>query len=188
MYNTKDKSNKIHERIAVIAIYLPNVAEIPFENNGELLLEEYRDFLLRCEEIVRQNHNYKDMIVHNTCIYVIFDKAIQTERYSALCTEAESVVVTASQIKNIFCGADCQRKDHIGSCERECIPEQLYAGIGVAEGAAVRINVADPKHRTRSSVWLGKVFEDSRCLAQMAFCDGRDRIRIEDAVFSDVSP
>ena len=68
MCHTNEKNKEIYESIAVIAIYTPNVVEIPFEENREILLDQYREYLLQCSTIMQREKGYRDLIIHNTFI------------------------------------------------------------------------------------------------------------------------
>ena len=169
MCHTNEKNKEIYESIAVIAIYTPNVVEIPFEENREILLDQYREYLLQCSTIMQREKGYRDLIIHNTFICGIFESKIQEEQ--------ERIIEAARQISSI------PRKIND---KAETVLEQLYFGIGVAAGGAVRFSIGNLGIHMAKTVWLGKVLEDARALAQMAFCNGREAVIIADTVSGNI--
>ena len=147
----------VYEDIAVIAIYLPNVSEIPFETNGGYLLEQYRRFLSECSEIMGRENGCRDVIMHNHYIYGIFD---------GYCDESiRRVAMLAKQI-------DVRIQEVIYG--RAGYPEQMIYGIGVATGLAVTLPIKKRSNKIRHHIWMGNVFDKAFLLAQQSIHGGRN--------------
>ncbi len=161
MFSPKEDMKEIYENIAVIAIYMPNAEEIPFEVNKSGLLQQYQNVLSECTEMLYHDNNCWDVIVQNNHIFCVFD---------GRCDEAiQRVIMIAEQILG--------QKQQIES-GMECWAEKLIFGVGVAAGGAVMLQVNNAFHTREKKVWLGQVFSNAYSMAQMAVCDGRRKVWI----------
>jgi len=168
MHNTEEKTSEIYEHIAVVVIYLPDMAEILFEKERELLIGEYCEIFQQCLEIMEQEKTYRDFIIHSTYICGIF--------HNRMSGECQGAVNAAGRILENFQKMN-RKRDKSG--------EKICFGIGAAAGSGGRIVLQKVGNRA-GAIWIGKVLEDARALAQMAWCDGLVRIRIADGMFGEV--
>ena len=148
MCDMQKMKNTANEGITVIAIYLPNVAEIPFEKNREALLVQYQRFFKICHDIMLQEARCSDFIVCNHYIYGIF---------TGYCEDIAKII--ASRIKVRLQEVIYGRTNY---------PEQLIYGMGIATGGAVPLSFENLSRKLKNNSWLGPVFDNAFIQAQKA--------------------
>lgn len=154
------------ETVGVIAIYMPNVTEIPFEEGRDSLARMYYELVRKSFEMMRRENGYMDMIIHNAYIGGVF--CIKDEK------DREQILQIARNIS--------EKLPYIIRKSAE-LPEQMLFGIGVSFGAAARIAEHEKEVWGKGSIWIGQVFENACFLAGRAICDGRRTIMTWEMIF-----
>ncbi len=146
MCEMQKMKNTVNEDVTVIAIYLPNAAEIPFEKNRELLLIQYQRFFKICHDIMIQETRCRDFIVYNHYIYGIFN---------GHCDDIVKIIASRINVRlqEVIYG-------------RTNYPEQLIYGMGIATGGAVLLSFDNISRKLINNIWLGSVFDKAFIQAQ----------------------
>lgn len=157
-----DANNVNYEYVAVIAVYMQNAENVPFEENHEYILEEYRKLLNDCIIIMQRNY-CRDIILNNNHIYGIYDVS-----QSKSGRELEATGIRISRLVRAF---NCKTEERY--------TEKLLCGVGIATGIAIRIVIRNPF--VQSGMWTGRVFNKAYTMAQMSVCDGMQRVFVDDS-------
>ncbi len=159
----KNDKTVVYESIVVLAVHMPDAKEIPFEENHEYIMEQYRRFLNDCVSIMNGN-DCMDIVLFHNHIYGIYDgthnKAVR------------NLEVTGIRISRLVRTFNQGVEAHYA--------EKLLCGIGIAAGTATRVSVNSPFRQ--KEMWMGHVFDKAYSMAQMSVCDGRRRVFIDDTV------
>lgn len=159
----KKSEDVVYESIAVLAVHMPDAEEIPFEENHEFIMEQYRRFLNECMKAMQRN-NCRNIILYNNRIYGVYD-CIQDKAGR----ELETIGIRISR-----------QAQNFNSNVEGYYAEKLLCGIGIAAGQAARILVNTPF--LQNEMWMGHVFDKAYSMARMSVCDGRRRVFIDDSI------
>ena len=159
----KKSDDVVYESIAVLAVHMPDAEEIPFEENHEFIMEQYRKFLNECMRAMWRN-NCRDIILYNNHIYGIYDCI-----HNKGGRELETIGICISRQAQNF---NSNVEGHYA--------EKLLCGIGIAAGQAARILVKSSF--PQNEMWMGHVFDKAYSMARMSVCDGRRRVFIDESI------